>query len=331
LKQRRNNKIEIEIDREEKKDMEGGGNINNNNNEILPRFGNENTMNIENRLFQNITQSHYYMDALVNKTTVDEVIDEIYEHVDELTPWINSNIQNPSTCYCLMYKLYTLKPTKSDLRLMLKHKDSPYIRAIAMLYIRYSFPPEKLWGWLEPYLEDKKQIGLQGWDKNKISLGEFVKQLLTEQKWFDTLFPRIPVKTQKDISELMNEHEKNVKEREKNKPIKPATNKYLNKEFTIWDRIDIRKGDITLQQVLDYFRDEHKVEIDMLGVGTALIYAGWMMAKAKERGPKRLTDVVVEVTGKPLPPGGYLMLEPTAVDLDGNDIPDLPLVCFWYK
>jgi len=114
-------------------------------------------------------------------------------------------------------------------------------------------------------------------------------------------------------------------------PIKPAINKYLNKEYTLWDRIDIRLGDITLQEVLKYFEKEHQIEIDMLSVGTALIYAGWMMAKAKERGPKKLTDVVKEVTGKPLPPGGFLMLEPTAVDLEGNDIPDLPLVCFWYK
>jgi len=115
-------------------------------------------------------------------------------------------------------------------------------------------------------------------------------------------------------------------------PLPPAKKKYLNKEFTLWDRIDVRLGDVTLKEVLHYFEKEHNIEIDMLGVGSALIYAGWMVSKVKERLPVKLTKVVEEVTGKPLPLGQkYFMLEPTAVDMDGNDIDDLPLVCFWYK
>jgi len=114
-------------------------------------------------------------------------------------------------------------------------------------------------------------------------------------------------------------------------PLKPAVKKYGDKQFTIWDRIDIRQGDITLQQLLKYFIKNHKIEIDMLGVGSALIYASWMAAKSKDRLPKKLTQVVQEVTQKPLPPGKYFMLEPTAVDLEGNEIDDLPRICYWYK
>jgi len=114
-------------------------------------------------------------------------------------------------------------------------------------------------------------------------------------------------------------------------PMKPAVKKYGEKQFTIWDRIDIRQGDLTLQQLLKYFINNHKIEIDMLGVGSALIYASWMAAKSKDRLPKKLTQVVQEVTQKPLPPGKYFMLEPTAVDLEGNEIDDLPRICYWYK
>jgi len=114
-------------------------------------------------------------------------------------------------------------------------------------------------------------------------------------------------------------------------PMKPAVKIYGQNKFTIWDRIDIHQGDITLQQLLKYFEKEHEIEIDMLGVGSALIYASWMASKSKDRLPKKLTQVVREITQKPLPPGRYFMLEPTAMDLDGQEIEDLPRICYWYK
>jgi len=81
---------------------------------------------------------------------------------------------------------------------------------------------------------------------------------------------------------------------------------------------------------LKYFEKNYKVTVDMLGVGSALIYASWMASKNKDRLPKPLTQVVKEITGKPLPPGRYFMLEPTGVDEEGNEIEDLPRVCFWF-
>lgn len=61
----------------------------------------------------------------------------------------------------------------------------------------------------------------------------------------------------------------------------------LDKEFTLWDRIDIELGDATLQEVIAWFEKEHKLVIDMLGVGQSLLYASWSGAKAKERLPKK--------------------------------------------
>jgi len=114
-------------------------------------------------------------------------------------------------------------------------------------------------------------------------------------------------------------------------PLPPVKKSFGKNTFTLWDRIDIKQGDITLGQLLQYFRKKYEIEIDMLGVGSALIFASWMASKTKERLPKKITEIVREVTQKPLPPSPYLMLEPTATDLDGNDIDDLPRICYWYK
>jgi ubiquitin-activating enzyme E1 len=115
-------------------------------------------------------------------------------------------------------------------------------------------------------------------------------------------------------------------------PLKPKTLQFAGKDFTQWTRVDIHKPDCTLQELINIFKKEHNVTIDMLGVGQALIFASWMMSKAAVRLPKKITEVVEEVTQKKIDPSAhYIMLDPTATDDKGNDVENLPLVCLWLK
>ncbi|KAG8317772.1 PRP38 pre-mRNA processing factor 38 domain-containing protein B [Homalodisca vitripennis] len=59
-----------------------------------------------------------------------------------------------STAYCLLYKLFTLKLTRKQVNGLITHPDSPYIRALGFMYIRYTQPPADLWDWYDEYLED---------------------------------------------------------------------------------------------------------------------------------------------------------------------------------
>lgn len=43
---------------------------------------------------------------------------------------MSGNARGPSTAFNLLYRLGQLKPTPKELRMMLDHKDSPYIRAV---------------------------------------------------------------------------------------------------------------------------------------------------------------------------------------------------------
>lgn len=106
--------------------------------------------------------------------TYHEVVDEIYYQVSHLEPWEKGSRRTAgqtgmcggvrgvgaggivSTAYCLLYKLFTLKLTRKQLNGLLTHCDSPYIRALGFMYIRYTQNPQNLLDWFDPYLEDEE-------------------------------------------------------------------------------------------------------------------------------------------------------------------------------
>ncbi|KAL8104359.1 pre-mRNA splicing factor SR-like 1 isoform X2 [Apium graveolens] len=121
-------------------------------------------------------------------------IDQLLEKVllDHVEPWMTGNCRGPSTAFCLLYKFFTMKLTAKQMSVLLDHEDSPYIRAIGFLYLRYAADPKTLWGWFEPYIKDEEEFS-PGSNERKTTMGVYIRDLLLGQYYFDTLFPRIPV------------------------------------------------------------------------------------------------------------------------------------------
>ncbi|CAG8631536.1 20188_t:CDS:2 [Dentiscutata erythropus] len=160
------------------------------------------------------------MTKLSELKTYHEVIDEIYNHVESLEPFLKGT--TASTAFCLLYKLWTLRLTVKQVTGLIEHTDSAHIRALGFLYLRYVCKPTNLWEWFEGYLEDEEQVQVQGgprpvsiWDlKTYVSnntflkirtIGKMCRQLLTEQKWLGTILPRIPVPIARDIDQKIKE------------------------------------------------------------------------------------------------------------------------------
>nr|CAB3469453.1 unnamed protein product [Digitaria exilis] len=146
---------------------------------------------MEKVLSVNILSSDYFKELYKFKT-YHEVVDEIYHQVDHVEPWMTGNCRGPSSAFCLLYKFFTMKLTVKQMHGLLKHPDSPYIRAfvifqIGFLYLRYVAEPKTLWSWYEPYIKD---------DENDYFL--HLKQSVNDiyclvQYYFDSLLPRVPL------------------------------------------------------------------------------------------------------------------------------------------
>ncbi|KAG8192590.1 hypothetical protein JTE90_015223 [Oedothorax gibbosus] len=192
-------------------------------NNNLPLWGNEKTMNLNNLILTNILSSHYFKVNLYQLKTYHEVIDEIYYKVTHLEPWEKGSRKTAgqtgmcggvrgvgaggivSTAFCILYKLFTLKLTRKQVVGLINHGDSPYIRCLGFMYIRYTQPPADLWDWYEPYLEDDEEVDVKAGTGQVMTIGEMLRHFLSKLEWFSTLFPRIPVPIQKDLEMKLTE------------------------------------------------------------------------------------------------------------------------------
>ncbi|XP_031769731.1 pre-mRNA-splicing factor 38B isoform X2 [Galleria mellonella] len=156
--------------------------------------------------------------------TYHEVVDEIYYQVKHLEPWERGSRKTAgqtgmcggvrgvgaggivSTAFCLLYKLYTLRLTRKQVNGLLQHTDSPYIRALGFMYIRYTQPPADLFDWYADYLDDDEEVDPRAGGGGTTTIGTLVRQMLIKLDWFSTLFPRIPVPIQKQIEQRLAEH-----------------------------------------------------------------------------------------------------------------------------
>jgi len=111
--------------------------------------------NMENLLADNILTSEYYK-SLFRFQRIPELIDEFAEHAKNVEPRI-IGYPKPSTAFCILYKLFTMKVNKNQITSMLDHKK-PLVRCLGFLYLRYLLKPTKLWQYFETSFEDDTEV-----------------------------------------------------------------------------------------------------------------------------------------------------------------------------
>jgi len=184
-------------------------------------WGNAATMNLNSLILTNITNSPYFKGSLAELKTYHEIVDEIYYKVRHLEPWEKGSRRTAgqtgmcggvrgvgaggiiSTAFCLLYKLFTMKLTRKQVIGLMNHADSPYIRGLGFMYVRFTQPPADLWEWFEPYIDDSEEVDVRAGGGQVITIGEMVRLFMTKLDWFSSLFPRIPVPIQIGIDKKL--------------------------------------------------------------------------------------------------------------------------------
>jgi len=109
-------------------------------------------------------------------------------------------------------------------------------------------------------------------------------------------------------------------------PVACAKQKYNDVEWTLWSRFDIQK-EMTLRQFIDYFDEEHGLDVQMLSCGVSMIYSFFMPpAKLKERMKMSMKDIVEQVSKAAVPAHQkYLIFELCVDDKEGEEA-EVPFV-----
>jgi len=117
-------------------------------------------------------------------------------------------------------------------------------------------------------------------------------------------------------------------------PMPPIKKKFLDAtEFTEWDKIDVKRGDITLGAFLKFMKVRHKLSVDLVMYDQYTLYLDFMnRQKIAERLPKKLSELLVEVTGRPLGKDQTVFrLTVAGEDADGKEVQQVPAIFVWYK
>ncbi|KAK0461961.1 ubiquitin activating enzyme [Desarmillaria tabescens] len=110
-------------------------------------------------------------------------------------------------------------------------------------------------------------------------------------------------------------------------PIAAAKNKYGSTEWTLWDRFEF-KNDPTLQEIVAWFNETHKLDVGMVSQGVSMLWSSFMLKpkQSKERLEMKFSKLVETVSKKPIPHHvKHLLVEVLVMDEEGEDV-EVPFI-----
>ena len=205
---------------------------NNRSKGLIPTWGPDDSFHLNPMLLQNMIKSQYFQKCCRDITDWTSLVDEIYYQVTHLEPWAVGSTRDPSTAFCLLLRLFTLRCTEKQMKLLLDHADSPYIRGIGFLYLRYVCDPKVVWDWIEPYLYDEEPIKASAQSSKQSTseetVGSYVRRIFTDRNYSGTMLPRLPIQIEREIQVKLLQAEK-IEDRAQKHTSNPQTMRHFER------------------------------------------------------------------------------------------------------
>ena len=185
----------------------------------------QNISQVELILRNRVFNCYYWKDkcfGLTSETIIDKALELKY------IGGMNHSSNQPTDFICLFIKLLQLNPSEEIVDEYLSDPDLKYLRALTALFIRFAYPPVKIYTKLEKLFCDyKKLVILKSKGYAIIHMDEYIDSLLNDEHIFEISLPKIPKRSvleengslQPYVSVLENELniDKNKKEEDSEK------------------------------------------------------------------------------------------------------------------
>lgn len=150
----------------------------------------QNISSVELILRNRVFNSYYWKEkcfGLTSETIIDKILELKY------IGGMNHSSNQPTDFICLFIKLLQLNPSEEIIDEYLSDPDLKYLRALTALFIRFAYPPVKIYTKLEKlYCDYKKLVILKSKGYAIIHMDEYIDSLLNEEHKFEISLPKIP-------------------------------------------------------------------------------------------------------------------------------------------
>lgn len=159
---------------------------------------NSKTFGLPPLLQSHIVESQHYK-SLMSLDTFDEVVAEICNFADSVEPYNMNSSTVPSALFCCLYRMLTMGLDKRRLQRLLDSHDSPFVRCIGFLFVRFALDPGQLWTWLGEYVLDDEEFHPTKDAEWVTTVGEFVEALMSQERYYSVVLPRLPMSAKRQL------------------------------------------------------------------------------------------------------------------------------------
>ena len=161
-------------------------------------FANPKTFGFSAIFHSHVVESTHFK-TLLAMEHFEDVVEEVNQFVDTVEPYLLNSGTTASPMSCCVGRFMHMGLQRRQLKSLLENDDNVFIRCAGFLIVRFGLPPEQMWNWVGEYILDTDPLRTSKDAEGATTVGQFVEQLLTQERYFATVLPRLPMTAKRQL------------------------------------------------------------------------------------------------------------------------------------